>query len=152
MLMKTTFKVSAIELGFSLPLVKTESKTDRLIAEMRKAAVPLPDPEHFFGDKVYVRKLTVGAGMAIAGAKHKRDHVFAVISGWMYVYDDAGVRKVNAGDVFESKAGTQRVAWAPDVACACIAIHGTEKTDLAALEADLVEMENSMEVLQCPGE
>lgn len=146
--MKVTYAPSMFQMKLA-PV----SATARLIGEMRKYPVAIPEAEHFFGQSAYVRKMTIPKGMVVAGARHKTNHVFAVISGSMLIYEGDTARKVAAGDVFESKAGVQRVAFAPDEDCACIAIHGTEITDLAALELELVEMEtNPLEVLPCPGE
>lgn len=132
--------VEAIPLSFGFEVTPND-KVQRLAAEMAKNPIPLNEPRHFFGDKCYVRELTVSKGTAVVGAKHKRRHVFAVIKGWMWISDGQTKTKVQAGDVFESLPGTQRAAWAPEVDCSCLAIHGTELTDPRALESELVDMQ-----------
>lgn len=131
-----SMKIEPAELSYRLP-----DPVARLARDIARDPIPMNEPKHFFGDQCYVRELTISKETVVVGAKHKKRHVFAVIKGWMWVYDGKEKRRVEAGDVFESQPGTQRAAWAPEVDCSCLAIHGTQETDLQKLEADLVEME-----------
>lgn len=67
------------------------------------------EPQHFFGDGVYVRVLSIPEGYAFIGKQHKTDHVFALISGKMAITDKDGNRNIyNAPYFFESKIGARR--------------------------------------------
>jgi hypothetical protein len=52
------------------------------------------------------------------------------------------MRKLQAGDVIESKPGTNRVTLATQDSIG-ITIHKTDKTDLDEIEAELIEHDNT---------
>ena len=68
---------------------------------------------HFFGDGVYVRKITLPKGVCATGRIHKYDHISIVVSGDMTVWsEDSGVRRIKGHSVVEVKAGMKRAGIA----------------------------------------
>jgi len=58
--------------------------------------------------------------------------------GEIIAWTENGMRRLQAGDVVESKPGTKRVTLATTDAIG-ITIHKTDKTDLDEIEAELIE-------------
>lgn len=123
--------------------VPSRIQIDKLQAEM----VQLPattdfSTEHYFSGGMYGRKLVVPAGMVIVGKVHKTDHLFICSKGEMIVWTENGMRKIVAGDVIESKAGTKRVGLALTETIG-VAVMITDKTDLAEIEDELIETDDT---------
>ena len=53
-------------------------------------------------------------------------------------WSETGIRRLQAGDVIESKPGTKRVTMAV-VDSIGMTVHKTDKTDLDEIEAELIE-------------
>jgi hypothetical protein len=94
--------------------------------------------EHQFNGGMYMRKLYRPAGTLIVGKVHKVDHFFLCAKGEIIAWSENGMRKLQAGDVIESKPGTKRVTLATQDSIG-ITIHKTDKTDLDEIEAELIE-------------
>jgi hypothetical protein len=62
--------------------------------------------------------------------------------GEIIAWTEVGMRKLQAGDVIESKPGTKRVTLAVTDAIG-ITIHRTDKTDLDEIEAELIEPDDT---------
>jgi hypothetical protein len=87
---------------------------------------------------MYCRKLFRKAGTLIVGKVHKKDHLFMCAMGEIIAWTENGMKKMVAGDIIESKAGTKRVTLALTDAIG-ITVHKTDKTDLDEIEAELIE-------------
>ena len=85
-----------------------------------------------------MRKLYRPAGTLIVGKVHKHPHFFLCAKGEIIAWSENGMKKLQAGDVIESKPGTKRVTLAVTDAIG-ITIHRTDKTDLDEIEAELIE-------------
>jgi quercetin dioxygenase-like cupin family protein len=130
----------------------------RLQSEMAKMPqIELPT-DHFFSPGMYARRMKAPAGAVIVGKAHKAPHFFIVASGVIAVTTDAGVRRIEAGEILCAQPGTKRVGVAiTDVVV--INVHQTEETDLDLLELELIEPEegalfdarNQLKGLPCPG-
>ena len=121
-----------------LPFSVSREQVDRLQAEM--AAMPQAElvTEHQFSPGMYMRKLYRPAGTLIVGKVHKEPHFFLCAKGEIIAWTETGMRRLQAGDVVESKPGTKRVTLAVTDAIG-ITIHRTDKTDLDEIEAELIE-------------
>jgi hypothetical protein len=62
--------------------------------------------------------------------------------GEIIAWTEAGMRRLQAGDVVESQPGTKRVTLAVTDAIG-ITIHKTDKTDLEEIETELIEPDDS---------
>jgi len=94
--------------------------------------------EHQFSPGMYMRKLFRPAGTLIVGKVHKEPHFFLCAKGEIIAWTESGMKRLQAGDVIESKPGTKRVTLAVTDAIG-ITIHRTDKTDLDKIEAELIE-------------
>jgi quercetin dioxygenase-like cupin family protein len=121
-----------------LPSHVTREQVERLQAEM----VTMPQAElvteHKFSPGMYMRKLFRPAGTLIVGKVHKEPHFFLCAKGEIIAWTESGMKRLQAGDVIESKPGTKRVTLAVTDAIG-ITIHRTDKTDLDEIEAELIE-------------
>jgi quercetin dioxygenase-like cupin family protein len=98
--------------------------------------------EHQFSPGMYMRKLFRPAGTLIVGKVHKQPHFFLCAKGEIIAWTESGMKRLQAGDVIESKPGTKRVTLAVTDAIG-ITIHRTDKTDLDEIEAELIEPDPS---------
>jgi quercetin dioxygenase-like cupin family protein len=98
--------------------------------------------EHQFSPGMYMRKLFRPAGTLIVGKVHKESHFFLCAKGEIIAWTESGMKRLQAGDVIESKPGTKRVTLAVTDAIG-ITIHRTDKTDLDEIEAELIEPDPS---------
>ena len=99
--------------------------------------------EHYFSESgMYCRKVFRPAGTLIVGKVHKHHHLFLCAMGEIIAWTENGMKRLQAGDVVESKPGTKRVTLAVSDAIG-ITIHRTEKTDFDEIEAELVEPDNT---------
>jgi len=98
--------------------------------------------EHQFSPGMYMRKLFRPAGTLIVGKVHKEPHFFLCVKGEIIAWTESGMKRLQAGDVIESKPGTKRVTLAVTDAIG-ITIHRTDKTDLDEIEAELIEPDPS---------
>jgi len=98
--------------------------------------------EHQFSLGMYMRKLFRPAGTLIVGKVHKEPHFFLCAKGEIIAWTESGMKRLQAGDVIESKPGTKRVTLAVTDAIG-ITIHRTDKTDLDEIEAELIEPDPS---------
>ncbi len=116
----------------------TRDQIDRLQNAM--SAMPQAElvTEHQFSPGMYMRKLYRPAGTLIVGKVHKHPHFFLCAKGEIIAWSENGMKKLQAGDVIESKPGTKRVTLAVTDAIG-ITIHRTDKTDLDEIESELIE-------------
>jgi quercetin dioxygenase-like cupin family protein len=121
-----------------LPNHVSREQVERLQAEM--ATMPQAElvTEHQFSPGMYMRKLFRPAGTLIVGKVHKEPHFFLCAKGEIIAWTESGMKRLQAGDVIESKPGTKRVTLAVTDAIG-ITIHRTDKTDLDEIEAELIE-------------
>jgi len=121
-----------------LPSHVSREQIESLQAQM----VTMPQAElvtdHQFSPGMYMRKLFRPAGTLIVGKVHKEPHFFLCAKGEIIAWTESGMKRLQAGDVIESKPGTKRVTLAVTDAIG-ITIHRTDKTDLNEIEAELIE-------------
>ena len=121
-----------------LPSYVSREQIDRLQSEMVKMPQAELLTEHFFSPGMYCRRVYRPAGTLIVGKVHKEPHFFLCAKGEIIAWTENGMKKLQAGDVVESKPGTKRVTLATMDSIG-ITIHKTDKTDLDEIEAELVE-------------
>ena len=116
----------------------SKEQIERLQSEMVKMPQVELATEHFFSPGMYCRKVTRPAGTLIVGKVHKAPHFFVCVKGEILAWSETGMRRMQAGDVIESQAGTKRVTMAV-VDSIGMTIHKTDKTDLDEIETELIE-------------
>ena len=122
--------------------VPTAGQIAQLQAEMVKMPQAVLTTEHYFSGGMYCRKVFRPAGALIVGKVHKRDHLFICAAGEIIAWTESGMRRLQAGDVVESRAGTKRVTLAATDSIG-ITCHRTDHTDLNLIEAELLEPDDS---------
>jgi hypothetical protein len=121
-----------------IPNIPTREQIERLqheVMQMPQAELPT---EHYFSNGMYCRKVSRVAGTLIVGKVHKKDHFFLCAKGEIIAWTEGGMRRLQAGDVVESKPGTKRVTLAV-VDSIGITVHKTDETDLDKIEKELIE-------------
>lgn len=121
-----------------LPTHVSREQIDTLQAEMAKVPQAELVTEHHFSPGMYMRKVFRPAGTLIVGKVHKEPHFFLCAKGEIIAWTENGMKRLQAGDVVESKPGTKRVTLAMSDSIG-VTIHKTDKTDLDEIEAELIE-------------
>ncbi len=117
------------------------------IEALQRELVKLPQADnlitqHHFADGMYCRTLWRPAGTLIVGKVHKREHFYIVASGRVLVTTEEGVKELTGTTVVVSKPGTKRAVLALEDST-CLTVHRTDKTDLDAIEEDLIEYDGT---------
>lgn len=119
--------------------IGTEPNVVALQAAMREMPQVECQTDHYFADGMYCRVVARDEGTLIVGKVHKREHFYMVVQGAVAVIQDGAERKVyHAPAVIVSKPGTKRAVYALEDSV-CLTVHRTDKTDLAEIEAELIE-------------
>lgn len=106
----------------------------RLEAELLKHPQVEMPVEHDFCAGLYARTMHIPAGTVLTGAVHREACFFLVRKGSLVVTTDAGARRVEAGEMLNSAAGTKRAGVAlSDVVVTTFHANPTNETDPAAL-------------------
>ena len=124
-------------------IAPSREQIEQLQAEMVKMPQAELQTEHYFSESgMYCRKVFRPAGTLIVGKVHKHHHLFLCAMGEIIAWTENGMKRLQAGDVVESKPGTKRVTLAVTDAIG-MTVHRTDKTDLDEIEAELVEPDNT---------
>lgn len=117
----------------------------RLQRSMVDVACDMPQPRHHFAPGVYLRYLTVPAGMLIVGKTHRHAHPMMVLSGRAVVLSEEGRVDVGAGYSYVSKPGAKRVVLALENT-EFLTIHQNpdDGQDLTVIEAYVIDSEADM--------
>lgn len=131
-----------------LPHIPTREQILRAEALMRMNPAPMPEAVHHFGPALYGRELTIPAGHYITGKTHRKVHVFAVLSGDLTVWTEQGMVRATTGFKTVGQPGTKRIAYAhEDTRCIAWSENPTNTTDLAQLEAEIIQPDAPSEAL-----
>ena len=100
------------------------------------------EAKHYFAPGVYGRELFMPAGVLIIGKIHRVSHLVVMAYGDVSVYTEGHpVRRMRGYNAFVSDAGAKRVIY-PHADTLWITAHGTAKTDLDDIEAEIIEPDN----------
>lgn len=122
----------------SLPPAPTRGQILRFEGELRRLPQVDAPTHHTFAPGLYIRTIELAAGTTLTGMVHKTEHVFLLTKGILTVVTEDGRQTLEAPAQFVARAGLKRVGYChTDVVCSNV--HITTETDLARLEADLVE-------------
>lgn len=92
---------------------------------------------HTFAHGVYMRHGELPKGTLLIGMEHRTDHLNVLLSGQITVLMDGERTVFKAPCVFGARAGVRKVIRA-DEDSVLANIHGTQTTDIDAIEAELV--------------
>jgi len=106
------------------------------IERLEGAMLELPQvdchEEHFFAPGLYIRQITIPAGVLVVGHEHKTEHVNIMLKGRVTVATAEGVATLVAPMTFIAPAG-RKVAIAHEETV-WQNVHATEERDLAKIE------------------
>lgn len=92
---------------------------------------------HHFAPGVYAREMSASAGTLIVGKIHKQTHLIFFLKGSGYIATENGREYFSAPHTSTTPAGTKRAIFA-ETDIIWTAIHPTDKTDLAEIEAEVI--------------
>ena len=120
----------------------TLEKIQKLQAEMKPFACVPPEPVHHFAPGMYLRELSIPAGMLVVGKIHKHSHFLILSKGKAQVVSEFGNEIINSGHVSVSQAGVKRVVLAIED-CLFLTVHlnKSDSEDLEVIESDHIEPE-----------
>jgi hypothetical protein len=110
-------------------------RLQRVMAQMPQVELPT---KHHFAQGLYCRELFRPAGTTIVGKVHKKEHLYIVLSGIVTVIGNGTRETLEAPAILVSAPGTKRAVFAHTDAICCT-VHATELKDLEAIEAELIE-------------
>lgn len=137
----------------ALPEHPTRDQIVQLQESMAPMACPMPEPLHHFAPGMYLRELTVPAGMLIVGKIHLHSHLLMVLAGRALVVSEFGREEVTAGYIGGSPAGVKRVVLAlEDTRFVTIHVNEGDSQDLEVIEAAHIEPEAPRAISQTEAE
>ncbi len=93
--------------------------------------------KHMHAPRMYVREITMPAGMLVVGKVHRHAHANFISKGKVHVITEHGEAVLEAPCSFISEPGTQRVVHVLEE-CVWATVHSTDKTDLADIEREVI--------------
>lgn len=108
-----------------------------IIADLEKEMLDMPQADcpvaHHFGPGIYIREVTLPAGIFAVGHAQRFDHLNIMLTGKVAIVDDGKVRVLEAPMIFTGKPG-RKVGYVIET-CVWQNVYATEETDIDALEA-----------------
>jgi quercetin dioxygenase-like cupin family protein len=102
---------------------------------------------HNFAKGLYIRQITMPAGMLFVTKIHKFSHAAFILSGEVTLLEEEGHKRVSAPASFITKAGTKRIVFTHKDTV-WTTVHATDKTDLKEIEDEIIAKDfDTMEVL-----
>lgn len=133
---------STTEISIESGSTPTREQITKLQEAMLPIQCPQPEPTHFFAPGMYLRELTVPAGMLLVGKIHKHTHFLVVTKGRAEVISEFGRTIVEPGHISVSQAGVKRVVLAlEDTQFITVHLNLSDTQDLEVIEADHIEPE-----------
>ena len=106
------------------------------------STVDMASATHHFLSGMYIRHMSAPAGMLLLGHRHKTTHPNLLLKGRMRLWMNGIVQDIEAPHIFESLAGSRKVAVTlEDVEFATF--HITIETNVETLEDELFEKSNT---------
>lgn len=131
------FKGSSIDIDSLSTLQKIEVIEYWLSKEFENIANELP-VVNTLNNGVYVRSLSIPAGILVTGKIHQFQHLFMLLSGdSSFMLEDKMIRSNGPSPIFNVSALTKKVVYTHSD-CVFMTIHRTDLTDINEIERILV--------------
>ncbi|MDM1302022.1 SET domain-containing protein-lysine N-methyltransferase [Acinetobacter indicus] len=108
-----------------------------IVADLEKEMLGMPQADcpvaHHFGPGIYIREVTLPAGIFAVGHAQKYEHLNIMLTGKVAIVDNGVVRVLEAPMIFTGKPG-RKVGYVLET-CVWQNVYATEETDIDALEA-----------------
>lgn len=130
--------------------VSKPSLADICALQQAMAELPQVDPpvEHTFLPGQYLRKMTMLAGTAVVGKRHRHRHAL-IVTGHVTIRTEEGMVELQGTHVIDSLPGMKRAIFA-HADSVLITSHLTDETDLDRIEAYVIMPDDA--VLEIEGE
>lgn len=99
-----------------------------------EAVCPL---KHSFAEGLYIRQITVPAGVLTVTKIHKYSHVAFLLKGKMRILEESGVKYIEAPAYFITAAGTKRIIY-HETEVVLVTVHATTETDVDKIEEAII--------------
>ncbi len=93
--------------------------------------------QNWFANGMYARSLEIQAGVVLTGALHRFDHLSILLKGEMTITSPEGPKRIHAGDVFVTRAGSKKAGYA-HIDSIFLTIERTDRTTEAEAMDELV--------------
>ena len=125
---------------------QSPSLTDDEIEELEAAMLALPQAEcpvvHHFGPGIYIREVTLPAGIVAIGHEQLFEHLNIVLTGAAaMISDDGSIKIVRAPCIFTGKPG-RKIGYILET-CVWQNVYATSETDIDTLEATYLNKSQS---------
>jgi hypothetical protein len=130
-----------------LAIFEPEKPTRETIERLEAAMLQMPQVNipttHYVSGGIYARHIDVPEGATITGAVHRKDHI-NVLCGDITVWTDEGMKRLTGYHILPTKAGAKRAGHTHSPTQWTTLVR-TDKTDLAEIEADIVEQPETLQ-------
>lgn len=118
-----------------------------IVADLEKEMLEMPQADcpvaHHFGPGIYIREVTLPAGIFAVGHAQKFDHLNIMLTGKVAIVDGDQVRVLEAPLIFTGKPG-RKVGYVLET-CVWQNVYATNETDIDTLEARYLDKSKTWE-------
>lgn len=118
-----------------------------IVADLEKEMLEMPQADcpvaHHFGPGIYIREVTLPAGIFAVGHAQKYEHLNIMLTGKVAIVDGDQVRVLEAPLIFTGKPG-RKVGYVLET-CVWQNVYATNETDIDALEAHYLDKSKTWE-------
>lgn len=118
-----------------------------IVADLEKEMLEMPQADcpvaHHFGPGIYIREVTLPAGIFAVGHAQKYEHLNIMLTGKVAIVDGDQVRVLEAPLIFTGKPG-RKVGYVLET-CVWQNVYATNETDIDTLEAHYLDKSKTWE-------
>lgn len=118
-----------------------------IVADLEKEMLEMPQADcpvaHHFGPGIYIREVTLPAGIFAVGHAQRYEHLNIMLTGKVAIVDGDQVRVLEAPLIFTGKPG-RKVGYVLET-CVWQNIYATNETDIDTLEAHYLDKSKTWE-------
>ena len=112
-----------------------------IVADLEKEMLEMPQADcpvaHHFGPGIYIREVTLPAGIFAVGHAQRYEHLNIMLTGKVAIVDGDQVRVLEAPLIFTGKPG-RKVGYVLET-CVWQNVYATDETDIDTLEAHYLD-------------
>lgn len=118
-----------------------------IVADLEKEMLEMPQADcpvaHHFGPGIYIREVTLPAGIFAVGHTQRYEHLNIMLTGKVAIVDGDQVRVLEAPLIFTGKPG-RKVGYVLET-CVWQNVYATNETDIDTLEAHYLDKSKTWE-------
>ena len=120
-----------------MPTIQQMQELQARMLSMEGADHVGPEPEHFFADGVYGRKVVIKAGQLLFGRWQRKANITVQLYGDCEIATEEGPKRIVGTQIFRVPPMTKRLMFT-HAETAWITCHATEETEMDMVEKDLI--------------